>query len=160
MKVIVNTGPLVSLSKIHRLQIIQKFGSILVPQGVISEINYKQDEVSAEVSKASRDWLKIKIVKDKTLLNVLTKELDGGEAEVICLALEQKADWVVLDDHDARRFAHRYGLNVIGTLGLLAWAKKKGFIKSFLSEVERLQNAGFYATAELTKKLAKEVGER
>jgi len=160
MKVIVNTGPLASLSKIHRLQIIQKFGSILVPQGVISEINYKQDEVSAEVSKASHDWLKIKIVKDKTLLNVLTKELDGGEAEAICLALEQKADWVVLDDHDARRFAHRYGLNVIGTLGLLAWAKKKGFIKSFLSEVERLQNAGFYATAELTKKLAKEIGER
>lgn len=160
MKVIVNTGPLVSLSKIHRLKIIQKFGSILVPQGVISEINYKQDEVSAEVSKASHDWLKIKIVKDKNLLNVLTKELDGGEAEVICLALEQKADWVVLDDHDARRFAHRYGLNVIGTLGLLAWARKKGFIKSFLSEVERLQNAGFYATAELTKKLAKEIGER
>ena len=87
MKVIVNTNPLVSLSKIHRLQIIQKFGSILVPQGVISEINNKQDEVSAAVSKASRDWLKIKIVKDKTLLNVLTKELDGGEAEVICLAL-------------------------------------------------------------------------
>lgn len=160
MKVIVNTGPLVSLSKIHKLQIIQKFGNILAPQGVISEINYKQDEVSAEVSKASHDWLKIKIVKDKNLLDVLTKELDGGEAEVICLALEQKADWVVLDDHDARRFAHRYGLNVIGTLGLLAWAKKKGFIKSFLSEVERLQNAGFYATAELTKKLAKEIGER
>lgn len=160
MKVIVNTGPLVSLSKIHRLQIIQKFGNILALQGVISEINYKQDEVSAEVSKTSHDWLKIKIVKDKNLLDVLTKELDGGEAEVICLALEQKADWVVLDDHDARRFAHRYGLNVIGTLGLLAWAKKKGFIKSFLSEVERLQNAGFYATAELTKKLAKEIGER
>lgn len=93
------------------------------------------------------------------MLEVLTKELDGAEAEVICLAFHQKADWVVLDDQDARRFAHRYGLNVIGTLGLLAWAKKKDLIKSFLLEVEKLRKAGFYATAVLIEKLAEEAGE-
>lgn len=65
----------------------------------------------------------------------------------------------MLDDQDARRYAHRYGLNVIGTLGLLAWAKRKGMIKSFKSEVEGLQKAGFYATAELVEKLLREVGE-
>lgn len=150
---------LVFLSKINRLHIIQKFGNIAAPKGVIAEINIKQDIVAASVTKALNDWLKVKTVKDKALLNVLTKELDGGEAEVICLALEQKADWVVLDDQDARRFAHRYGLNVIGTLGLLAWAKKKGFIKNFKAEVLKLQKSGFYATVELAHKLAKAIGE-
>ncbi|MBI5101762.1 MAG: DUF3368 domain-containing protein [Nitrospirae bacterium] len=52
-----------------------------------------------------------------------------------------------------------YGLNVIGTLGLIAWAKKKGMIKNFKNEVERLQKAGFYATADLVGKLMREVGE-
>lgn len=132
---------------------------MVIPKGVIAEINIKQDVVATSVTKALSDWLKVKTVKDKALLDVLTKELDGGEAEVICLALEQKADWVILDDQDARRFAHRYGLNVIGTLGLLTWAKKNGFIKNFRDEVLKLQKAGFYATAELTEKLTKEIGE-
>lgn len=159
MKVVINTGPLLFLSKINRLSILQKFGRIFVPKGVISEIKFKQDDVSAAVIKTLDEWLKIKSIKDKDLLNVLMKELDGGEAEVICIALEQKADWVILDDQDARRFAHRYGLNVIGTLGFLAWAKKKGFIKSFKGEVEKLQKSGFYATASLIEKLLEEVGE-
>lgn len=161
MKIVINTGPLVSLSKINRLPILKKFSrQTLAPKRVITEIMFKRDDISEAVDNATNDWLKIMSVKDKNLLNVLTKELDGGEAEVICLALEQKADWVILDDQDARRFAHRYGLNVIGTLGLLAWAKKKGHIKSFSDEIEKLQTSGFYATVELVEQLAKEIGER
>lgn len=111
MKVIVDTGPLLFLSKIDRLSILEKFGQMLVPTGVISEIKHKQDEALTAVVKATKDWLSIGAVKDKNLFKVLSKELDEGESEVICLALEQKAKWVILDDHDARRFAHRYGLN-------------------------------------------------
>lgn len=159
MKVVINTGPLIFLSKINRIPILRKFGNIYVPKEVISEISYKKDIATRTAIKASKDWLKIKIVRDKNLLAVLTKELDGGEAEVICVALEQKADWVVLDDQDARRFAHRYGLKVIGTLGLLAWAKKNGFIKSLRTEIEMLQETGFYALQALTERLLEEVGE-
>ncbi len=116
MKVIVNTGPLVFLSKINRLPVPRKFGQVFVPNEVIAKIKYKQDDLSAAVINATSNWLKIKPVKEKDLLHVLTKELDGGEAEVICLAIEQKADWVILDDQDARRFAHRYGLLVYNNL--------------------------------------------
>ena len=79
MKVVINTGPLLFLSKINRLSILQKFGRIFVPKGVISEIKFKQDDVSAAVIKTLDEWLKIKSVKDKDLLNVLMKELDGGK---------------------------------------------------------------------------------
>src|SRR4030042_2651399 len=91
MKVVINTGPLLFLSKINRLPILQKFGRIFVPKGVISEIKYKQDDVLKAVTKTLDDCLKIKTVKDIDLLNVLMKELNGGEAEVISLAIEQKA---------------------------------------------------------------------
>lgn len=126
---------------------------------MISEIKRKQDEALFTVINASTDWLHVGTVKDKNLFNVLTKELDEGESEVICLALEQKTKWVILDDQDARRYAHRYGLDVIGTLGLLAWAKKKGLIKSFKAEVEKLRKTGFYATPLLVELLLKEAGE-
>lgn len=159
MKAVVNTGPLLFLSKLNRLPILEKFGDILVPKGVLAEIRRKQDDALASVAQASETWLKVGAVKDRNLYTVLAKELDEGESEVICLALEQEIRWVIMDDQDARRFAHRYGLNVIGTLGILAWARKAGMIKSLRAEITRLQAAGFYATPMLIEGLLKEVGE-
>jgi predicted nucleic acid-binding protein len=57
MKVVVNTGPLVFLSKINRLALLQSFGKIIIPKTVLSEIKYKKDDVSVEVSEATGDWL-------------------------------------------------------------------------------------------------------
>jgi len=159
MKAVVDTGPLLFLSKISRLGILRKFGTIFVPKSVVHEIKSKQDDAAETIVEALDDWLKIEAAEDRNLLNVLSKELDEGEAEVICLAIEQKIDWIVMDDHDARRFARRQGMNVIGTLGLLAWAKKKGLLENFLAEAEKLRTNGFYATYELIERLSKEVGE-
>lgn len=159
MNVVVNTAPLLFLSRINRLPILHKFGRIWTPEAVISEIRYKQDEATGLVEQALNDWLIIKPVEDNNLLAVLTMELGIGEAEVITVAIEQKADWVLLDDQDARRYAHRYGLQVIGTLGLLAWARKKGFIDSLKQEIEKLRDAGIYATDELVDGLLRETGE-
>ena len=58
MKAIVNTSPLLFLSKIHRLSILEKFGQIFVPTGVITEIKQKQDDALDTVIKASDSWLK------------------------------------------------------------------------------------------------------
>jgi predicted nucleic acid-binding protein len=55
----------------------------------------------------------------RELLDVPAKEPGRGEAEVIVLAVQQNIGWVTLDDRDARRFARRNGLGVIGTPGSL-----------------------------------------
>lgn len=73
MKVVVNTGPLVFLSKINRLSILQKFGHIVAPKGVISEIEVKQDAALAAVVRASSDWLKVKTVRTRLCLRCLQK---------------------------------------------------------------------------------------
>ena len=159
MNVVVNTAPLLFLSHINRLPVLRAFGLIWTPEAVVSEIRRKQDEKTQAVNQALAEWLIIKPAEDKNLLAVLNAELDRGEAEVLAVAIEQKADWVVLDDQDARRYAHRYGLKVIGTLGLLAWAKKKGLISSLKKEIERLRDAGIYATDELIVGLLHEVKE-
>lgn len=52
-------------------------------------------------------------------LGVLAGRPGRSEAEVISLAQECHADFVVIDDRSARRLAAGLGLRVIGTVGVL-----------------------------------------
>jgi predicted nucleic acid-binding protein len=47
-----------------------------------------------------------------------------GEWEALALAIQLRADWIILDDLPARRAAEANGLNVIGTLGTLLAGKR------------------------------------
>ena len=52
-----------------------------------------------------------------------------GHGEASCLALAQERGWLILtDDLRARRMARRLGLDVTGTLGILALAVEEGIL--------------------------------
>ena len=86
--------------------------------------------------------------------------IDYGEAEVIALALEKKTDLVLLDEKEAREVAERLGFRVLGTVGLLIWAKREGLIKSVQENLDALrEKAGFRLKPELYKQVLIEVGE-
>jgi hypothetical protein len=71
--------------------------------------------------------------------------LDRGEAETIALALEVEADLVLLDEREGRRAAQRFGLRVLGVMGILLDAKSHGAIKAVRPHLDALrQTAGFY----------------
>jgi predicted nucleic acid-binding protein len=69
--------------------------------------------------------------------------LGSGEAEAIALASECHADFIILDDWNARQTALSLSLPVIGTVALLKKAAEKGFLKDFHAEIEKLRQAGF-----------------
>ncbi len=75
MRIVVNTGPLVFLSKIDRLSILQKFGNVLTPTGVISEIKYKQDPQSENLGSDSQCPLQL-LISHTTLNNQLESAKD------------------------------------------------------------------------------------
>lgn len=75
------------------------------------------------------------------------------------LAKALNADWLVIDDQDARRFADRAGIKTVGTLGILLAAKRKGQIPSVRQEIQRLQSAGFRASPRLVTAILKQAGE-
>ena len=78
---------------------------------------------------------------------------DYGEAEVIALALEKKTDLVLLDEKEAREVAERLGFRVLGTVGLLIWAKREGLIKSVQENLDALrEEAGFRSILNFTSK--------
>lgn len=66
---------------------------------------------------------------------------------------------MVIDDLDARRFARRVDLGVIGTMGLLLAARLRGEIPSLREDIEQLQALGFHVAPSLTDVLLREAGE-
>ena len=78
---------------------------------------------------------------------------------LIFLAKSLRAERVLLDDLDARRFARRIGLKPVGTLGLLLAARLRGEIPSVRAEIDHLRALGFRAAPKLIKAILQEAKE-
>lgn len=106
-----------------------------------------------------RGW-KTRSVTNRALVDSLRLELDAGEAEAIALAIELKADLVLLDERLARRVVTGLGLKFAGVLGLLVEAKRRGLILLVKPLVDALMSrAGFWVGQDLYSRVLAEVGE-
>ena len=70
-------------------------------------------------------------------------QIGAGESEAIALALELGNVFVLLDDKKARQIAKQLGLEIIGTIGLILRAKRKGLIEKVKPVLNELIMAGF-----------------
>ncbi|WP_337176869.1 hypothetical protein [Paludisphaera sp.] len=111
------------------------FRRILVPPAVLAELTRPRTPA------AVRDWL----VDRPTWLEESTPgapiEADGlglGEREAIALAVEARADAVLMDDRDAVKEARDRGLRVLGTLAVLDEAAYHGLIVDLADALDRL----------------------
>lgn len=104
--------------------------------------------------------IKVEEVKDRSIVQLLKVGLDRGESEAIALAQEVGADLVLLDEKDARLGAERIGLKVLGTIGILIWAKKAGQIRSLQEQLDALRDkAKFRLSTGLYHQALKSVSE-
>lgn len=144
MKAVANSSILIALSTIGQIELLyHRFPEgILIPQAVWREVveTGKGQPGAAEV--ASVSWIAVCQVKDENLVSLLRMELDEGEAEAIALCCEQQAAAVLLDEKDARRVARRLGLTVLGTVGILIWAKRARLVASLREQLDALQAQG------------------
>lgn len=85
--------------------------------------------------------------------------LGDGETETICLALEAKAERVILDDLPARRLARSLGLRLVGTAGVLFMAKTSGHLAAIRPLLDALRAAGFRLRLDVYKEILKSAGE-
>jgi predicted nucleic acid-binding protein len=67
-----------------------------------------------------------------------------GEAEALCLCIENNAQLCLLDDGDARIIARLNKIPISGTLGVLMKAKKMGIIESVRELMDRLRTNHHY----------------
>lgn len=141
--VIADAGPIFSLAVINRLRLLNDlFDHIKIPKAVWKEITLQKD---ATFHTDIIDFFKNKVIDIKGF-NELTFMMDYGESEALILYKEQKANFLLIDDKKARRVAENFGMNCIGTLGLLLISKEKGLIDELRPLfLEFLRNKRFYS---------------
>ena len=102
-------------------------------------------------------WLRVKRVLATNQARILALDLDRGESEAIALALQVKADWLLVDERDARKVCKELGLKVTGILGIILKAWRNGKIP-LLKDVmdELIYKAGFRISDELYQSILKE----
>ncbi len=161
MKVISNSSPLINFAALGRFELLRSlYGSLTIPDGVYEEVFIAgQGRPHAVFIAQAADWIIREPVHAETAVRAL-QHLGRGEAEAIALATETPGSLVLLDDRQGRLAAHALGLNVIGTLGILVIAKRKGLINILAPEIETLQTrVGFRLSDLLKATVLKEVGE-
>lgn len=145
MIVVSNTTPLIGLASIDRFDLLQiLFGEVHIPQAVYSEaVVAGREDGGAKRQVASADWVKTAQVGDRLAVEVLLDELDLGESEVLVLAREMNADWVLMDEKKGRRKLDQLGVQKIGTVGILLKAKQVGLLSAIRPDLELLRSQGF-----------------
>ena len=154
IRVVVNSTPLIALSIIGRLSLLKAlFDEVIVPASVYEEVvlRGRGRPGAEEVEKA--DWIVVKEPEEKPSLPPALLGLDPAEMDVILLAQELKADWVLIDEKLGRKIADALGLHVKGTLGVLLVAYQTGLLSRKEAEeaVERLAKSSVRVSAHLVE---------
>lgn len=164
-RIVSNTGPIIALMVTGKLSILQTmFDEVIIPHEVHQELLMGKTEkdfvnLMRITLYGEEKWLKVQHLQ--TSLNpALRGMLDLGEASVVQLASDMKADFVLIDERKARKIARSmYGLNVVGTARILVEAKKKGILETVKDLIDEMRAAGYWIADNIVEQILKEVGE-
>src|SRR5580698_10945285 len=102
MPAVSNTSPISNLAIIGHLDLLKlQFSELRIPNAVSEELAANPNPAALATTDAAIDdgWIKTPDPKNLTLLNLLLPSLHRGEAEAIVLAVDLKADTIIIDEH-------------------------------------------------------------
>lgn len=142
--IVTNTSPLIALvAAWDTLEPLKElYASVVVPKEVSDEILVGGSKNFAAKEFEMADFLEVA----NEYINIsryLSNSLDRGEAAVIQLALDSNIETVCIDEAIGRRVARMSGLNLTGSVGILARYKREiepDF--SMVNAVARMQGRG------------------
>lgn len=158
MIVVSDTSPITNLLQINQLHLLEKvFGSVIITAEVyaeLCELDFQKKEID------SLSWISISKPHNESLIRDLQNYIDSGEASSIALALELKADYLLIDEHKGRIEAEKLGLKITGIIGVLLRAKNEkhiSLVKPILIQLQ--QQANFRIHPKLYAKALEIAGE-
>ena len=155
MIVVADTSPVLHLARIRRLDLLPTLvGPVTMPRTVWRELVHPGTRPDVVAALESAKW--IDIVDDPAANDL---GLDPGETAAILLAEQIHADALLIDERRGRAVATSRGIAVIGTLGIVAGAKRSGALKEAAPLVAELRNDGFWLSDDLVAEFLRGLGE-
>ena len=150
MIIVSDTSPINYLVLIGQQDLLPMlFQEVVIPEAVFRELqNAATPQIVRHWVANHPAWLVIKqpVTPPDTSLSLL----DEGEREAIRLAEELNASLLVIDERLARGEALKRNLPVVGTLGILEQAAKRGMLDFALALAE-LKAQGFFISLALER---------
>jgi len=117
-------------------------------------------EIAKEFGMRLPAWVQIKKVKNSLLQKEFENYVDIGEASAIALASENKFDYLVLDDAEAKKFAQKLGFPIKGTFGILLIAKQRGVVSLLRPYIDWIiTHTNFRISKTVVNQILKDAGE-
>jgi predicted nucleic acid-binding protein len=142
MIVISDTSPINYLILTDAIDILEGlFKRIIVPEAVYLELQH------AKTPQPVKDWIAnapswFEVKRADTSLFTPSKRIDNGEREAIALAIELKADAVLIDDRDGTQEVRNQSLFAIGTVNILERAAEMNLL-DLREMITRLRRTSF-----------------
>ena len=161
MIVVSDTSPVLNLARIERLDLlVLLYHQVVIPSAVYEELMRSKSDLPPAIDLASQPWLIVAAPNDQARVQELREHLDLGEAEAIVVAIELRADLLLVDERRGRRAASAAGFTITGLLGVVAAAKRAGLIdlaKPLLDEL--IERARFWIGPDLYAEVLSDLGE-
>lgn len=163
--VVADTSPLFYLAQLKRLPLLHSLhGQVIAPASVWAEARAGTrvaPAVGPRLAEAlDAGWIAVHAEPAAESSDAALAGLDRGERDALGLARALRADLVLIDEKNGRAVAERLGLAITGTVGILAEAKRKGFLSALAPELQHLrQRTTFRLSRELEQLALRLVGE-
>lgn len=161
MVVVADTSPLTALLHLNLIEILPElYGRVYIPHAVAGELNtlvgfgydisFLNQSENFIVSEAGdrfidEDWYTV---------------LDLGEAEAIALAIELKAELLLIDEKLGKQLAEKKQIVCKGVIGILIEAKLKGLVKEIKPLLNELRSGlKFRLSASIVNLALEKAGE-
>lgn len=140
--VVADAGPLIALGRLDRLDLLPRlFSEVQVTSTVLDECLVHPSLLDAQrIADALAAGM---ICSYPDVERDYAGPLDPGESSAIARAHAIGAG-LLMDDRAAVRHARAIGLKVIGTLGILVLAKRRGLLPEIRPLIDQLRNSGHY----------------
>jgi hypothetical protein len=155
--VVSDTAPIRALHFLGHSRLLQQlFGAVLIPPAVAEELETSR---KYPISVSELSFIAIRTPSDDRQVSQFAATPDLGEAQALALAKELNA-MLLIDEIDGRLVAADAGIPFIGVLGVLAAAKRKGFVSEIRPLLDRLREELHFRIAQkLYEEFLKSVDE-
>ena len=161
MLVVADAGPLIVFARSGHLPLLQQVvGELVISQTVFAECTLEPQKPGATTLAlaAKNGVIQVHADASEHVLQASAEMLDAGERSALALALHLQCT-VLVDERIGRSVAQLHQIPVIGSIGTLILAKRRGLIEQISSVPEAWENSGYFLSAELKAHALELAGE-